>query len=205
MSQTSHDKIRMLLPWYVNETLTESERQEVEARLGTDLVLHRDLRQTRALANLISKAQPEQVSARQSLSKLHASIRSQRKRPPAWRRLADTISRFTWLQGAAAITVLVFSASGLWLFVPTSPATFETLTDPATTIEAAAVMRVVFRQHVSPPQAKALTEQLGGNIVAGPSAKRVYTIVLRQDTDPQLWLAQWRASPDLQFAELVAP
>lgn len=202
MSNNQRDSISMLLPWYVNESLTEQERKQVDAQLSADLVLNRELRQEQALAALIAQAQPEQISARLALSKLHASIRAERPLS-VFRRLRH------WIVGrplaAIAACLALLTIGGLWLGLPTSPKTFETLSEPQPVIEAPVVLRVVFRQHVQAPQAAALAEKLGGRIVDGPSPNGVYTIAPRDGADPQRWLAKWRESPDLRFAELITP
>jgi hypothetical protein len=99
---------------------------------------------------------------------------------------------------AAAIVVL---AGVLWRQTA-GPQTYETLSRPTHVQASAGELRVVFSADMTEAELRASLQQIGGHIVAGPSALAVYTLELGTELQPQRALEVLRANPKVRFAEM---
>lgn len=205
MSQElSHESALELLPWLVNDTLHGSEREQLERHVRDCLVCRAELRSQRALASLVAGQPTLDVSIDRGFDALLARIDAGDARAaPPHRLWAAVRSRPAVLAGATVIATVVV-AVGIWIGRKNpdlaGPGSFTTLTQPAA--DTGALVDVVFAPDVSEVQLRALLQELGLTIVAGPSALGRYTLrdeaAAPRDTDPLI--ARLRDDPRVRFA-----
>jgi hypothetical protein len=88
---------------------------------------------------------------------------------------------------------------------PSRQANFETLTsvEPATDRSGFPRLHVVFAEDMLESELRGLLESVGGQIVAGPSAVKVYTVELAQSANASATVQALRANPKVKLAEPV--
>lgn len=176
-----------LLPWYLNATLREDERRQVEQHLSSCAACRAELDE---LARL--NVQLHEVYAAQSepSPKIQQAILAQIKLKASAKR-AKSVTGPQWLNGlgdwlrslfvprwapALAVTLLV-AQLGLLLWSMTRP----TLSDQVTTrgLGAPTVrLRVVFQETASERQIRSLVQGMRGRIVDGPTPDGAYIMEL---------------------------
>ena len=165
----THDTVVRILPWYVNASLVDDERDLVEAHLRECLVCKRELGKLRLLASAVTQRDRD-VACENALARLH--VRLDKKSKP-W--------HFPWAAAAsmALIVGLVFIASnrvteGLLDF----SAGFQTLGNrpDAVVNRVSRSARIIFRAEVDATEMVALLDTVDASIARGPSQRGAYTI-----------------------------
>ena len=167
-----HTRAFELLPWLINGTLAGGEREGVEAHLRACIVCRRELKEQQRLHAAVRARRTVDVSAEAGFDRLDRELDAA---------ASATRSRW-WMRYAAAAPFAVAAAAGvavlailLW-FTPLpelSRAGYETL---ATTPADAALLDVVFADETTAAQMHDLLEEIGGEIVAGPSELGRYSV-----------------------------
>lgn len=197
-----HETAFALLPWFVNDSLAGEERKLVEAHLGECLSCRAELKAQRHLAALVESHPTVHISAEQSFETLLRAIDRPRRHPArAW--LPATLlvpprlgSAFGVLAAAALIALFAATTGDL------DGGAYRTLTRaPATA--AGPTVDVVLAPGLGEPEALALAAEVGGRIVAGPSALGRYTIALgatASDRDLPALIERLERDPRVRFA-----
>lgn len=219
----------MLLPWYLNGTLTEEEHRQVEQHL-TDCETCRTelegLRQLREEVRSANEAQPgpspdlfQRVMARIELEKESAPHTPAPAQPMSERRMTERVQalfapRWVPVLASALIVVQLGVIVGLLGVRPRERhSSLETLSGPVEQERTArgqvALLRVAFREQAPEQEIRALLQSLGGRIVDGPTAAGFYQIEVRLSTRdagaPEKALQLFRSRPDIiRFVEPVA-
>jgi Putative zinc-finger len=200
-----HQEIEQLLPWYVNQTLQESELKVVEAHLSICLSCKRELLQLQKLAHAIIKEgvldSAEKASFARLKMKLHGQeqvLASQQQAQPsqakksfsetakpvdrARHRLMSITMPYPGLAMAAAALLSVI------LLMPRSAGdgmqlgnNFKTLSDGQQDTTSADEIRVVFAENVSQQQKDNILGRIHGQIIDAPTAQGVYTVKLNKE------------------------
>lgn len=211
------------LPWYVNGTLKAEELDQVERHVADCVACRTELHAQQELAGLIHSSREIEVSPEASLSDVLARIQKARRdeagraRGPLpgqrgrvwagpWRRTSPWV-RVVLLGQAAAILLLI----SLLALRPerrmsgdyrTLSAAAPLATDPRTRIN------LVFEPDTTEALLRELVSSIGGEIIAGPTARGVYTIAapVGESGDPseERLLELLRARSEIVFAELAA-
>lgn len=221
----SHQEIEELLPWFANGTLTLAEKATVEQHLDHCPACRMELKQYSLLAaHLHQPAEEAWQPPAGHFDRLMAEIDRLAPRPAAVpptqarsslrQRVIDwfwaTPSPVRWTLAFESLAVAALAAV-VWLpMSPTTETHYETLSrgedHPAAT---AIQLRVVFADRLTVGDLQTLLEDIGGQLVAGPSALGVYTVALAAgDSTPATALSHaltvLRAHPQVRLAEPLA-
>jgi anti-sigma factor RsiW len=195
-----HDRAFEVLPWLVNGTLANAEREAVEEHARTCNACRRELKQQRQLyaAALTRRTADVSVDAgfEQLDRELDATARGGRLRWP----IRYTAAAPFAVAAAAGVAVL---AVLLW-FTPLpelTNRTYSTLATPAS--ENAAMLDIVFAADATAGQMQALLDEIDGEIVAGPSDLGRYRVQVHSGPIDDAQLAELQralaADPRVRF------
>lgn len=198
--QQTHDEVWALLPWYVNGTLSDGEREMTDAHINVCLVCRRELLALSELAVAVLQRN-EDVGCENALARLHTRIDKQ----PSPREMP-------WAAAASLILVigLAFMTShkvtgGLLDF----GSGYQTLGAPRVTdgnlVSRSA--RIVFRQNVDATKLVSLLDGVDATIADGPSRRGTYTIEFSNaisSEEQQHAISLLRESGDVLLVEPVA-
>jgi len=217
----AHCDMAGLIPWFVNGTLSATERSEVERHIaGCDqcqsevlrcqsLIVHIPTAQdiwkpspvhfASIIANVdqleaaLLKSETPQAKTKPGFIQRMASWFSQTPRPVRW---------------TLAFETLAFAALALFLVFPHSPIlntndVYETLSDvaPPTAIKGASI-RLVFSEDMTARELFDLLKQANAQIRQGPSEMGSYTVEVAAGEKSQS-LAVFQANPKVRLAQLV--
>ena len=221
--ERAHQRIWELLPWYVNGSLSQRERETVEAHLQGCRRCQEEERACRLSGEAVKGAgevapTPHPVQLQRMLARIDEAERGE----PAhggggWRLLApfraliDATPRP--LRGAlvAQVAVIVMLVGVLvWPELQPRPrtpppATYRTLSDAAAPAAPALRLRVMFSPQTTERQMRDLLLGVRGEITGGPSPLGVYTLSVPAGSDSlQAVLARLRSEPLVMLAEPAA-
>ena len=171
-----------LLPWYVNNTLTPSERDWVELKLRDDKLLHDEVEFLRALRSSVrqaSQTSPGELGLRR-LQRRVAEERRQQTKPQSPR------SPVVWWRPALAAAVLViFVQSGLLvdMWDSSNKGGYTPLGESVQGV--GAVLQVTFAPDATEAEMRRVIREVGGELVGGPGAMGVYRIRLNVTGDEE--------------------
>jgi anti-sigma factor RsiW len=208
-----HQQLSLLLPWYVNHTLSADENQSVENHLKSCLLCRRELITLRRLASELKQDDDLTVAAHASLNALRSRIDFSEKRAPSGR--VSVINVLTKKFAFSRFSIPVSLAACLILSVLIVGNTFElqqlnpfsnyvTLSNRHAAVIANKQIHVVFSPSVSLEQVNTLLNTVHANIVAGPNRAGAYTIDLTTGPDAQEFdkvVDFLRKQPGIVFAE----
>lgn len=161
-----------LLPWYVNGTLSDSEKTEVERHIGQCEQCRAEIKMLQIIRDV----------AKQSIEQT----------PPVelgWKRLAQDIKKEksflgkrVWLRPAlaAAIAVIVLQ-SGLLAFFITKPDTVQ----PLGQAEPGVVLQLRFAPQTREQDMRKLLQKIDADFISGPGALDIYRVRINVDEDDQ--------------------
>jgi hypothetical protein len=196
----AHTRAFELLPWLVNGTLAGPERDAVEQHARACIACRRELKDQQALHAATRARRTVDVSAEAGFDRLSSEIDATPAARRRWQLRYATAAPFA-VAAAAGVAVLAIL---LW-FTPlpdldterystlaTTPATSETLLD------------VVFADTTTAAELQALLDEIGGEIVAGPTSLGRYSVRVAggQANDAQIrdLLVRLGADPRVKFA-----
>ena len=222
-NHTDHQAAWESLPWYLNGTLEEPERERVERHVQGCVACRGELRYLRELAGLLHTAEELPLTPVQGLSAVMARIdtaeseeitrvgrRSSTRRIPRWIELLHQASpgmRHTVMAQAVAILLLVGIIA--WPNAQAPSASHRTLSDVgAPAVGPRANLRLVFAPETPESQIRKILRSVQGEIIAGPTPLGVYTVAVpvseHPDVTARALLEELRAKPEITFAELPA-
>ncbi len=215
-----HQRVWDLLPWYVNGSLAERERERVEAHLAACLRCQDEERVCRSLAGVVAAVgevapAPHPVQFQRMLARIEESETESAGR---WRLLAPLrgLVRATPrpLRGAlvaqAAVILLLIGFLAWSLQRPgTAPnlqPAYRTLSNPEAAPVPTVRLRVMFSPQATEKEIRELLHGIHGEITAGPSPSGAYTVEVPAASDPAgVVLARLRSEPQVvMFAEPAA-
>ena len=219
-----HLRAGELLPWYVNGSLSERERERVEAHLADCPRCQEEEGICRRTADAVKAAgelapSPHPVQLQRMLARIEESEHEERARAVWWKRASPIRALIEATPGplrgalvAQAATVLLLVGVLGWrelrlrpAAAPVPLAVYRVLADPAPAPASAASLRVMFSPRATEQEIRGLLLGIRGQITAGPSPLGVYTIEVPADGDPvNVVLARLRSEPQVAFAEPAA-
>ncbi|HTG33726.1 MAG TPA: zf-HC2 domain-containing protein [Thermoanaerobaculia bacterium] len=228
--ERNHQRVWELLPWYVNGSLAQPERERVEAHLAACRRCEEEVRACRRTAAEIAGAgevapSPHPIQFQRVLARIEESEREEGRHGGGWRLLAPFRSlvqatprplRGALVAQAAVIFLLVgFLAWDALRPVPpaagtspagSSPAVYRTLSDPAPAPVPTVRLRVMFSPKATEREIRGLLLGIRGEITAGPSPLGLYTVEVPAAGDPAAGvLARLRSEPQVvAFVEPVS-
>ena len=219
-----HQRVRELLPWYVNGSLNEVERQNIEAHLSTCQACQAELAQGRGLATAMQRTD-EVVRLHSSAHLLPPMVRPDaaeavhaegrgwweriRARSVAYRAVWRGTPPFMRWGFVVQSAVILFLASAVaWQGLSSQASLSRTLSDGSEQFpRGRGQLRVAFAEDMTAQELSALLADIRGTIVNGPSASVTYTVEVSHVEgavdDPEPILAALRAHPKVRLAETV--
>jgi len=221
-----HQAIWELLPWYVNDTLGDPERDRVAQHIAECQTCEEEIGRCRTIAAAVRTSDaaawspsPERVSRVMARIDAASDVSNRESRWVALRewlektRLAfqETPSPFRW--ALAAQTALIAALAAAFVLQASSAPSllYRTLSDGgAGTEPRSARIQVVFAEDITEREIRTLLSTAGAAIVAGPSPMAVYTLSVAGNnnearTRMRETLSALRAHPKVRLAEPKEP
>ncbi len=204
-----HEDVVLLIPWYVNDTLSDRDRSKVEGHLAACAACRDELALERRIHEGMSVDSPVEYMPAASLNRLRDMLdgKSTGAAPQA---VAETkplglrMRRWQWLTAASfagAAAVVGLWVAGHWLQGSRDlGAPFYTVTSsPPHPREE--VVRAVFSPSITLVELQALLDEAQLRIISGPSEAGVYSLAARSDLPVSTSLALLRRHASVRFAE----
>lgn len=179
-----HSEVAELLPWYVNGTLKAQEHDVVARHLLECKACHLD---SQTLSRLQAEVSEEEldVDMRASLTRVRQRVEraAQPRHGPLarladhWRRLDRPVRQVLATQ--TALVAMLLLMVGWLVYTPAPAADFRVLGAPSSPSSAAqAQIVVVFAEHATERQMRAMLLRVGANVVGGPTAEGAYVLAV---------------------------
>jgi hypothetical protein len=168
-------EVRMLLPWYLNNTLDAVQRERVEVELKKNKTLRAELDW---LKSVQTQVQNEEMALPQhGLDKLMQRIATEQTAPSA--------RASAWLKPAFAIaaSLLVVQTVVMSYLLTHQESTLQPLSGP---IVSGAILQITFRPGVTEQQLRGLLIANQAEIVSGPGALGIYSVRVSEDKAQQV-------------------
>jgi len=202
------DKIRELLPLYVNGSLFKKQIAEVEAALEE----HPELQEVLLDFEAIGKAYQSMEKETPALSnrvypKILNNIRPQVENN-GWLMIRNLIRPtgefFTWMFGSPKVAWGFAAVQLVIIVVLIAGNVFDrkyvTLTTPSVFSNGASMVQVVFVDSATEGEIRELLIKLNIVIKGGPTPEGVYTIMIQKGSDPSSIVETLKKSPLVRFA-----
>jgi anti-sigma-K factor RskA len=162
-----HAEADRLLPWYVNGTLEESERLQLEQHLAECVQCQREVAWLRTLQeHFAEQAQKDAKSSTGRRPRRRAETRGS-----AWPVSSAWKRRGRWLAWVAAMQAVVILALGVIVFQQRAP--YRTLSAPE---DKGSLLVVAFDPRTSEAQMRQLVRDQNARIVGGPTEGGAYVL-----------------------------
>ena len=177
-----HRQAERLLPWLVNGTLDDDERELVQRHVDACADCRQQLTQWQAMQVACAAPTAPAPDPMPSFTRLRSRLQLPRARPPVsrWSAMRDAWTTAPpWLRGAvAAPCALLLALAGAW-FEREQPAPYRTLGDmPAAEPAADARLVVVFEPGASQARTQQLLRASQARIVDGPNEVGAYVLAV---------------------------
>lgn len=208
--------VALRLPFYVNGTLPQADRAQVEAALATDPDLRDELEAIRGIADMVrrggfdmagSAATPERLDALLLQIEAEAPARPGLRRLIPGRRAQGPSARIgaparTWKRAFAAALALAVIQSGVLAYQAQTPKTFASLGGPEPVKPAARRLLLRLAPEAKWAQVEALLEAHDLTLLGGPRGGAI-EVGGPIDAESAKLVATLRTSPLVSFAGVV--
>ncbi len=202
----SHEQAVELLPWLVNDSLDEQEKEAVLKHAHACVICRRELTNLRQLQDSISQAPSALPIAEPDMRNINARIDALIGRQNRGRELLSRLREVLdspWRIAFAAQTVVLIVLAGVLIWPEPRGGEFITLTQTEN-LPDGQYFRVVFSPDLQQPQLTALLDKHDLTIVDGPSIRGVYTLgVANTDLHSDMLLSGLQGDPNVLFAQPV--
>ena len=186
-----HARAELLLPWFVNGTLDESELDLVNTHLEHCADCRRAVELEMDLAQKISA--PIETPG-PNFEVVRVQLRGVRQHRRQARR---------WRAGAAATASILILVASLFLLVPEQDEYQGLTSTPGSA--AGPIVQLVFAPQTTERELRTLLLESGGQVIDGPSPRGVYRISLPTEADAMATATRLAAHPAVLFAEAENP
>ncbi len=187
------DEIKKLIPFYLNKTLSEEEREAVEEALKKHPEIESEIREYSVLKEVL-ESEPAPEPPGYVYDRIHKSLKKRGSFFQGLREIIESLynSRtFSW--GVVAVQAVLI----LFLFWhPVSP-TYKTLTSQ--TSHEGIYINVVFKDDIREKTMRTLINRIGGTIVEGPSEEGLYIIRLSKSNEVENAIETLKNSGKVKF------
>lgn len=212
--QSDHQDIYPLLPWYVNDSISGSERLRVNAHLERCLTCRIEIKQLQQLSNQVIRSNQDELSGHPAFARLKSQIThhpATKASVQQW--LAQRILHIehTMLKPGILTIATVIIVTLSWYSFNHQPTTdmslkpgYHTLSSQTADLTHSSDIRVVFSDNTRAPAILQLLVTINAEIVSGPSVKNTYRIRLNsgtRDQDQLSVLQHLRTNPLVLLAE----
>jgi hypothetical protein len=206
-----HDEVTALIPWYVNGSIGEHERERLDAHLLLCANCRDALAQERRVYQSVSAAPAVEYMPAASLKRLQARLDSidvpaSAAAPPAMPAAAGQRRRTMPWQGLMAASVAVMAvaltwlAADRWMQARAQAANYFTVTSAAPRVPGE-VIRAVFSPTITLTELQSILDAAQLRIVAGPTEAGVYSLAANSKRSVNASLALLREHSNVRFAE----
>ncbi len=196
---TMHSQVMKMLPWYVNRSVNQHEKQLIDTHLQSCVSCRIELKHQQRFAEKVKHSSDFELAPKQSFSSLKSRIHQSAGSKPDKRKLKATYqpvysgwldsfrNTLLWPQTAFAVLgfcLMLFSIDQIVtnrLSVTTNQ--FRTLSTSTGSEASNNDLRVVFDTTVESEQIKHLVSSVQGNIIEGPSPNGVFRIRIQETQD----------------------
>ncbi|HKY91976.1 MAG TPA: anti-sigma factor [Nevskiaceae bacterium] len=217
-STDAHDTVQLLLPWFANGSLDDTERTRVAAHLEACAACRRQLEDERRVAAAVRESALPGRSPEPALAGLMATIAAREPAaakaaapsPTFWSRWFARPSAAPWPMALAGAGALALVASvGSLAFRAQAPNAYHVLSlTPASKAVDANDIHLVMAPSVDPARRDAILAIVDGRIVDGPNSVGAYTVRIAASGGPVDLtgaLDRLRGQPDVLLAEAATP
>jgi hypothetical protein len=208
-------EISALLPWYVNGTIGEQDRQRVDAHLILCASCRDDLARERLICRSMTHETAVEHMPAASLKRLQARLDGMTAAPadaPTHVSAAQTPRRSAAWQAAMAASIAVAAVAlsllgaDRWLQfrARTSAPSYYTVTTSAARAPGE-VIRAVFSPTITLAELQAILNETQLKIVSGPTEAGVYSLAANSGRPVSSSLALLRGNSNVRFAERTQP
>lgn len=226
----THEQTWLLLPWYINETLTPAERQFVEEHLKVCAICKRERADLQKLSAYAQQHAVPGQAPQAAFARLLQRIDSEATHPRIkraifsgvqdffYRRLMCSLSKLIEpmpIRVAAAALVLVLLAAPAGLLFTSDRfegfnASYRTLSNPrAIQNSRRADINVIFAETLEQRERLRILGSIQGEIISGPNTRGVYRIKINPEHGSELHraaaIATLRREAGVLFAEPASP
>lgn len=180
----THERAYELLPWLVNESLDDSERQQVSEHATSCVICRREVEELTALRASIHPLDATASVPEPDMRRINARIDADLERRNVVSSLLTTVREWLanpWRLVFIAQTAVLVIVVTIWILPAQDSPTFETLT-VVEELPAGHYLRVVFDPTVEASAISALAAQNDLAIVSGPTERGVFTLQFATET-----------------------
>jgi hypothetical protein len=212
----SHQQIRLLLPWYVNQSLQPEERESVERHIRHCLLCRQELVSLEQLAKTFADATDSEMDADASFANLYSKLPrkavNKRLSSPSANSVANRwakLSRQSYITFAVAASLLL-AVIPLTLYTgqTITADNYYTLSDKKSPAATGKELRIVFSKSLSDAEIDAILAKIHGRRIEGPNRVGAFTVGLdnakNSPDQVEAAIALLRSQQDVLLAEPVA-
>lgn len=211
-TEIEHHEVSALIPWYVNETIAERDRQRVDAHINTCAPCRDDLLVQRRLCEAIEAQPALDYMPVASLKRLHARLDALQAEaasspPPAQPKNNATLWRGWMAASIAAMAVAVaLLAADRWAQFEARHAqpNYQTVTNSVPR-PPGEVIRAVFSPTITLVELQTILDEAQLRIVSGPTEAGVYSLASNATLPVPTSLTLLRQHSTVRFAEGTSP
>jgi hypothetical protein len=206
--QPEHRAIAELMPWYLNGTLGERDRQKVESHVGDCEMCRDELAQERRIHEAMSAEAAVEYIPAASLKRLQARLDALGDDEIDTLMPAQHAPFRGWYAAAASVAIVAVVAAlmyfkGWIVFGPEASAPrYHTVTNPRPQAPGE-VIRAVFSPTITLVELQAILDEAQLRIVSGPTEAGVYSLAPNSTRPVSSSLALLRRHAAVRFAESI--
>ena len=207
-NSAEHQEVSALLPWYVNETLGEGDRERIEAHVGVCASCRDDVAAQQRICAAIAAQPAVDYMPVASLKRLQARLDAQAEKAAPHAPPEQRTQRLPWRgwMAAASIAVMAVAVALLgadrWAQVEARLAqpNYRTVTTSAPRPQGE-VIRAVFSPTITLVELQTMLDEAQLRIVSGPTEAGVYSLASNSTLPVRESLALLRRHSTVRFAE----
>jgi Putative zinc-finger len=211
-TEIEHHEISALIPWYVNETIEERDRQRVDAHVNVCVPCRDDLAVQQRLCEAIEAQPALDYMPVASLKLLHARLDAMQagaaSSPPPAAQPTNAMPWRGWMAASIAVMAVAVAllAADRWVQFESreSQPRYQTVTNslPRPPGE---VIRAVFSPSITLVELQTILDEAQLRIVSGPTEAGVYSLASNATLPVSSSLALLRQHSTVRFAEGTSP
>ena len=210
-----HQQIMLLLPWYLNKSLEQDERQRVKSHLRNCILCNREMVVLRKLATAVKQSSDLDVAADASFASLRSKLQTAdpvRQKPVSGNSRTTLVGFEKHAHATSGLSVhtinkagrllrfsgragkyFAIAASMLLAMIPvvmqygrsSGTTDYYTLSDAKPESPTGTQLRIVFSKSLPSAEINLLLEKIHGQLVEGPNSVGAYTARLSTGKDNQ--------------------
>ena len=207
--RSEHEAICDSMPWYLNGTLAEADRQKVDAHVRTCAACREELAHEQRLYRAMAEGARLEYMPTASFKRLQATLDAPTPEGAAGgfgalARIPRWMPRLAAASVAVAFVALGVISARIHWGARGMPAEYHTVTSAAPR-QPDEVIRAVFSPTITLMDLQAILSEAQLRIVSGPTEAGVYSLAPTSHRPAATSLALLRRYPSVRFAELTRP